>query len=69
MRLLLHGQTNFIRMLWSFKNVYDPERLYRDHSRDVKYIMEPRPERKPKASELYVHPPAIVRADSAAHTR
>jgi hopanoid C-3 methylase len=69
MRLLLHGQTNFIRMLWNFKNVYDPERLYSDHFRDVKYTMEPRPEHKPKVTELYVHPPAIARADSAAYRR
>jgi len=66
-RLLLHGQTNFIRMLWNFKNVYDPQRLYSDHFRDVKYTTGPRPEHKPRVAELYVHPPAIARADSAAH--
>ena len=31
-RLLLHGQTNFVQMLWKFNQVYYPERQYSGHS-------------------------------------
>lgn len=36
---LLHGQTNFARMLWKFSSVYNAERQYRDHQRGVTYKM------------------------------
>jgi hopanoid C-3 methylase len=40
-RLLLHGQTNFLRMLWKFNSVYNPARQLADHRRPVRYRMSP----------------------------
>jgi hopanoid C-3 methylase HpnR len=37
--LLARGQTNFVRMLWKFNQVYNPERQIADHKRPVKYEM------------------------------
>jgi hopanoid C-3 methylase HpnR len=42
-RLLAHGQTNFIKMLWKFNSVYDPALLLADHAQPVRYEMEPPP--------------------------
>lgn len=39
LRLLLSGQTNFLRMLWKFNSVYNPKRQLADHNRPVKYEM------------------------------
>jgi hopanoid C-3 methylase len=36
-RQLLRGQTNFIRMLWKFDSVYNPELQLADHRQAVKY--------------------------------
>lgn len=36
-RLALHGQTNFLRMLWRFSHVYNGTRQYTDHQREVHY--------------------------------
>lgn len=55
-RLLARGQTNFARALWRFHQVYDAERQYLNHQREVRYEMTP-PERvngKVDAKELYV---------------
>jgi hypothetical protein len=38
-RLLLKGQTNFVRMLWKFNSVYHPELQIADHRRPVTYQM------------------------------
>jgi hopanoid C-3 methylase HpnR len=38
-KLLLRGQTNFVRMLWKFNSVYNPERQFAEHARPVKYQM------------------------------
>ncbi len=38
-RLLLRGQTNFVRMLWKFNGVYNPARQLGDHRRPVRYPM------------------------------
>jgi hypothetical protein len=38
-RLLLQGQTNFVKMLWRFNTVYNPKRQLADHARAVKYEM------------------------------
>jgi hopanoid C-3 methylase HpnR len=60
---LLRGQTNFIRMLWKFNQVYNPERQYADHSQEVRYTLS-RPQdhgvTKPKPADLYVHNPKTV---------
>jgi magnesium-protoporphyrin IX monomethyl ester (oxidative) cyclase len=36
-RNLMHGQTNFARMLWKFSQVYNPQRQLSDHQRPVQY--------------------------------
>lgn len=56
-RLALQGQTNFIRMLWKFDKVYNPQRQHADHFKEVKYQMHPPRTRttKPTAADLYVH--------------
>jgi hopanoid C-3 methylase HpnR len=59
-RLLLRGQTNFVRMLWKFNSIYDARLQLADHAREVRYLMSPPPEVAegrfdPKA--LYVHAP------------
>ncbi|WP_322012096.1 hopanoid C-3 methylase HpnR [Paraburkholderia sp. J12] len=42
-RLLMHGQTNFVRMLWRFNSVFDPRLQLADHVREVRYEMTPPP--------------------------
>jgi hopanoid C-3 methylase HpnR len=37
--LLARGQTNFVRSLWKFNSVYNPERQLADHGRPVTYEM------------------------------
>jgi magnesium-protoporphyrin IX monomethyl ester (oxidative) cyclase len=73
-RLLLRGQTNFLRMLWRFNRVYHPQRQYRDHFRPVQYTMRPSEVpaiARPTPAQLYVHaaraaaPPAPDRARDA----
>lgn len=62
LRLLLQGQTNFLRMLWKFHRVYNAQRQYADHLRPVSYSM-PAPQAPrltpPKPTELYVHLPRV----------
>jgi hopanoid C-3 methylase len=60
-RLLLRGQTNFVRSLFKLNKVYRPELLLADHSAPVSYeIPQPPPRaitRAPTPTELYIHPP------------
>jgi hopanoid C-3 methylase len=64
-RQLLRGQTNFVRMLWKFDKVYNADRQYSEHLREVKYLL-PSPEERhsaaPGRKELYVHVPARRRS-------
>jgi hopanoid C-3 methylase HpnR len=54
--LLARGQTNFIRMLWKFSRVYNPERQYQDHFRPLEYaIRPPAADVRPPVGQLYVH--------------
>lgn len=60
-RLLLRGQTNFLRMLWRFNSVFDPRLQLADHAREVRYAMTPPPAPEAgriDARSLYVHGPA-----------
>jgi hopanoid C-3 methylase HpnR len=59
-RLLMRGQTNFVRMLWKFRSVYSADRQYADHLRSVRYAITPprREHARPSAAELYVHAPS-----------
>jgi hypothetical protein len=59
---LLHGQTNFVRMLWKFSSVYNPERQHGDHLKPVRYRMRPpQPLQSTEAGRngLYVHLPLV----------
>jgi hopanoid C-3 methylase HpnR len=60
-RLLLRGQTNFVRMLWKFDSVFNPKLQLADHAREVRYAMSPPPAvtpQRPDMKLLYVHDPA-----------
>src|SRR6516162_439768 len=60
-RFLAHGQTNFVKMLWKFSKIYNPERQFADHHRDVKYpITLPAPLRVADQKVLFVHKPQGV---------
>ena len=54
---LLHGQTNFLRMIWSFSKAYDPAKLLADHHLPVQYEMTPRivSGTAPDRRTLYIH--------------
>ncbi|MBT2367270.1 hopanoid C-3 methylase HpnR [Streptomyces sp. ISL-10] len=55
-RNLLHGQTNFARMLWKFNQVYNPRRQLADHQLPVRYeLPEPKPLEAGGRERLYVH--------------
>ena len=56
-RLLAHGQTNFLRMLFKFNSVYDPKLQLADHERPVKYeiSLPPEPRTRVDPAALYVH--------------
>jgi hopanoid C-3 methylase HpnR len=57
-RLLARGQTNFLRMLWKFRAVYDPARQLSDHGRAVRYQISPPHADGGRAAErrsLFVH--------------
>ncbi len=58
-KFLAKGQTNFVKMLWKFRQVYNAERQIHDHQREVRYQMRmPQHEvRKVDPSTLYVHLP------------
>ena len=63
----MHGQTNFVRMLWKFSSVYNPDLQMADHARPVKYEMRPPADTtcaKPSTDDLYVHTPVTVRGES-----
>jgi magnesium-protoporphyrin IX monomethyl ester (oxidative) cyclase len=68
-RLALRGQTNFIKMLWKFNSVYNPQRQYAEHFKPVKYSMRPpalHTASRPAAAELYIHPPKVAHHGAAA---
>ncbi|MEV7010263.1 hopanoid C-3 methylase HpnR [Streptosporangium sp. NPDC051022] len=57
-RHLLRGQTNFARAIWRFHSVYNADRQYGDHLREVRYEL-PVPDRRAlqpaDRRELYIH--------------
>ena len=61
MRLLLRGQTNFVRSLFKLNSVYRPELLLADHARSVEYQIPLQPAQAPGTPAvgraLYVHAP------------
>src|SRR5260370_27036699 len=60
-RLLLRGQTNFVRSLFSLNSVYRPELLLADHAAPVAYELplppQGRDEGRSGGASLYVHAP------------
>ncbi len=67
-RLLLRGQTNFIRSMFEFSKIYNPDALVADHAKPVAYELPPPPPAREKVqdrAELYVHAtPARARRTS-----
>lgn len=64
-KLLAQGQTNFVRMLWKFNQVYNPKRQVADHQREVRYelpLPRPAPAGKLDRRSLYIHRPEPVHA-------
>lgn len=57
MRLLMRGQTNFLKMLWKFNSVYNPQLQLVDHKREVKYEMALPPSRQDSVDSklLFIH--------------
>ncbi len=56
-RHLLHGQTNFLRMLWKFNSVYNPKLQLADHQQPVRYEMSlpPKKEQGVRSNVLFIH--------------
>ena len=54
---LLHGQTNFVKMLWKFNSVYNPKLQIADHARPVEYEipLPPAPQQTVDPNLLYIH--------------
>lgn len=60
-RQLLRGRTNFVKMIWKFDKVYNADRQYSDHLREVEYPLPAPAEHRaqpPDRKELYVHVPS-----------
>lgn len=69
-RLLLRGQTNFVRMLWKFNRVYHPELQLGDHHQPVKYEMRlpaPPATGEGKGRDLFILRPESARQPAPAH--
>ncbi len=58
-RHLLHGQTNFLRMLWKFNSVYNPKLQLSDHQQPVRYSMSLPPSGRDvhRSNVLFIHEP------------
>jgi hopanoid C-3 methylase HpnR len=54
---LLRGQTNFVKMLWKFNSVYNPELQIADHNQPVKYEISMPPARSENFDRktMYIH--------------
>jgi len=58
-KYLAQGQTNFVRMLWKFNQVYSQQRQLSDHQREVRYeirLPETTTHKLIDPASLYVHP-------------
>ncbi len=66
-RHLLHGQTNFLRMLWKFNSVYNSARQFAEHQQPVNYEIRLPPGARVDVDlkDLYVYPPAAGRSRRA----
>ncbi len=68
LKLLLRGQTNFIKSVWKFNSVYDAKLLLADHQQLVHYEIPLPPTASPRvaANRLYIHEPRRRHADTTA---
>jgi hypothetical protein len=58
-RLMLRGQTNFVRSLWKFNSVFDPRLQLADHARKPRYELRvPADAGKSPARASFIHAPA-----------
>jgi hopanoid C-3 methylase HpnR len=60
-RQLLRGQTNFVKMIWKFNQVYNADRQYSDHLREVRYQLPPpadHPAPVLDQKDLFIHVPS-----------
>jgi hopanoid C-3 methylase HpnR len=65
-RHLLRGQTNFVKMLWKFNSVYDPNLQLADHRRPARYeMLLPAPKQEKVNSKLLYVLPARGRTGRA----
>ena len=69
-KLLMKGQTNFVKMLWKFNSVYNPDRQMADHARPVRYEMRlPEQLHQDRSTidpnRLFVIPPAEAQVQAA----
>lgn len=63
---LLRGQTNFVKMLWKFNSVYDPQLQLADHMKPVYYMMDP-PARTKKVGNDSVIPIHRLKSRASQH--
>jgi hypothetical protein len=56
---LMRGQTNFLRGLFKFNSVFNPDLQMADHAQPVRYEMNPPPKaaQRANAKTPYLHPP------------
>lgn len=52
---LMHGQSNFTRMLWRFNKVYNAQRQFGDHQREVRYELPLPVHHEVARNELFIH--------------
>jgi hypothetical protein len=54
---LVRGQTNFLKMLWKFNSVYNPELQIADHQQPIKYeiSLPPAPSGRVDRQSMYIH--------------
>jgi hypothetical protein len=58
-------------MLWKFNSVYNPDRQFAEHSREVKYAMRPpsmHSDGRPAADKLNIHMPKPSHPEASAPT-
>jgi hypothetical protein len=68
---LVRGQTNFVKMLWKFNSVYNCQRQFADHHREVRYAMqlpEARQKKVDPATLYVIQPQPLSRAIGHAGT-
>lgn len=71
-RHLLHGQTNFAKMIWKFNQVYNADRQFAEHQQEVRYHLRPQADRPGPVvnqRDLFIHVPTQGKAARAAQSQ